>query len=72
MGFGSFRGKFWYGLRALHCLTSQGDWEMRMDIKLDILSVLRMSISKECIIEHMLILSNIPHTQQVTSFHHMY
>ena len=34
MGFGSLTGEFWYGLRALHCLTGQGGWEMRMDIKL--------------------------------------
>ena len=33
-GFGSLIGEFWYGLRALHCLTGQGGWEMRMDIKL--------------------------------------
>ena len=33
-GFGKLTGEFWYGLRALHCLTGQGDWEMRMDIKL--------------------------------------
>ena len=33
-GFGKLTGEFWYGLRALHCLTSQGGWEMRMDIKL--------------------------------------
>ena len=33
-GFGSLTGEFWYGLRALHCLTGQGGWEMRMDIKL--------------------------------------
>ena len=32
--FGNLTGEFWYGLRALHCLTGQGDWEMRMDIKL--------------------------------------
>ena len=32
--FGKLTGEFWYGLRALHCLTSQGGWEMRMDIKL--------------------------------------
>jgi len=32
-GFGKLTGEFWYGLTALHCLTSQGDWEMRMDIK---------------------------------------
>ena len=34
MGFGSLTGEYWYGLRALHCLTGQGGWEMRMDIKL--------------------------------------
>ena len=34
MGFGSLTGEFWYGLRALHCLTGQSGWEMRMDIKL--------------------------------------
>ena len=33
-GFGKLTGEFWYGLRALHCLTVQGGWEMRMDIKL--------------------------------------
>ena len=33
-GFGRLTGEFWYGLRALHCLTGQGGWEMRMDIKL--------------------------------------
>ena len=33
-GFGRLNGEFWYGLRALHCLTGQGGWEMRMDIKL--------------------------------------
>ena len=33
-GFGKLTGDFWYGLRALHCLTGQGGWEMRMDIKL--------------------------------------
>ena len=34
MGFGHLTGEFWYGLRALHCLTGQGGWEMRMDITL--------------------------------------
>ena len=34
-GFGELTGEFWYGLKALHCLTGQGGWEMRMDIKLD-------------------------------------
>ena len=33
-GFGKLTGEFWYGLKALHCLTDQGGWEMRMDIKL--------------------------------------
>ena len=33
-GFGILAGEFWYGLKALHCLTGQGGWEMRMDIKL--------------------------------------
>ena len=33
-GFGKLTGEFWYGLRALHCLTGQGGWEMRMDITL--------------------------------------
>ena len=33
-GFGILTGEFWYGLKALHCLTGQGGWEMRMDIKL--------------------------------------
>ena len=29
-GFGQLTGEFWYGLRALHCLTGQGGWEMRI------------------------------------------
>ena len=33
-GFGKLTGEFWYGLKALHCLTGQGGWEMRMDLKL--------------------------------------
>ena len=33
-GFGKLTGEFWYGLRTLHCLTGQGGWEMRMDIKI--------------------------------------
>ena len=33
-GFGNLTSEFWYGLRALHCLTGRGGWEMRMDIKL--------------------------------------
>ena len=27
-------GEFWFGLNALHCLTSQGQWELRIDLKL--------------------------------------
>jgi len=30
-GFGSLTGEFWYGLRAIHCLTSHGQWELRVD-----------------------------------------
>jgi len=32
-GFGSLTGEFWYGLRAIHCLTNQGQWELRIDYK---------------------------------------
>ena len=34
MGFGSLTGEFWFGLNALHCLTSQGKWELCIDLKL--------------------------------------
>ena len=30
-GFGNLTGEFWYGLRAIHCLTNQGQWELRID-----------------------------------------
>ena len=30
-GFGSLTDELWYGLRALHCLTKKGQWEMRID-----------------------------------------
>jgi len=33
-GFGSLTGEFWYGLRAVHCLTHQGQWELRIDYTL--------------------------------------
>jgi len=33
-GFGKLTGEFWYGLKALHYLTSRNSYEMRMDIKL--------------------------------------
>jgi len=29
--FGSLTGELWYGLRALHCLTQKGKWELRID-----------------------------------------
>ena len=31
MGFGSLINELWYGLRALHCLTGSGNWELRID-----------------------------------------
>ena len=31
-GFGSLTGEFWLGLNALHCLTSKGQWELRIDL----------------------------------------
>ena len=34
MGFGSLTGEFWFGSNALHCLTSQGQWELHIDLKL--------------------------------------
>ena len=34
MGFGSLTGEFWFGLNALHCLTSQLQWELCIDLKL--------------------------------------
>ena len=30
-GFGNLNSEFWYGLRSLHCLTSKGTWELRVD-----------------------------------------
>ena len=30
-GFGSLTGEVWYGLRAMNCLTNQGQWELRID-----------------------------------------
>ena len=32
-GFGSLTGELWYGLRPLHCLTNQGQWQLRIDFK---------------------------------------
>ena len=28
-------GEFWIGLRSLHCLTSHGQWEIRIDYKVE-------------------------------------
>ena len=33
-GFGNLHGEFWIGLRSMHCLTSQGNWELRIDYQL--------------------------------------
>ena len=33
-GFGDLNGEFWIGLRSIHCLTSQGNWELRIDYQL--------------------------------------
>ena len=33
-GFGDLNNEFWYGLKALHCLTGDGGWEMLIDIRL--------------------------------------
>ena len=30
-GFGTPTGEFWYGLRPLHCLTNQGQWQISID-----------------------------------------
>ena len=30
-GFGSLTGEFWFGLRGMHTLTNQGQWELRID-----------------------------------------
>ena len=30
-GFGDLENDFWYGLKAMHCLTKSGQWELRVD-----------------------------------------
>ena len=30
-GFGDLHKEFWYGLNGMHCLTSKGNWELRID-----------------------------------------
>ena len=32
LGFGNLHTEFWYGLHSLHCLTSKGQWELRIDL----------------------------------------
>ena len=32
-GFGDLNGEFWYGLKAINCLTQVGQWELRIDIE---------------------------------------
>ena len=34
-GFGDLHKEFWFGLNAMHCLTSKGNWELRIDFTLD-------------------------------------
>ena len=46
MGFGSLTGEFWFGLNALHCLTSQGQWELRIDLKLTDGTLVYLSYNK--------------------------
>ena len=46
MGFGSLTGEFWFGLNALHCLTSQGQWELRIDLKLTNGTIIYLSYNK--------------------------
>ena len=30
-GFGDLNKEFWFGLNAMHCLTSKGNWELHID-----------------------------------------
>ncbi|XP_065896278.1 fibrinogen-like protein 1 [Dysidea avara] len=32
-GFGDLDGEFWYGLKAMNCLTETGQWELRVDFE---------------------------------------
>jgi len=35
-GFGELHaGKFWYGLKVLHCFTQTGQWELRIDFRFE-------------------------------------
>ncbi|XP_065896257.1 fibrinogen-like protein A [Dysidea avara] len=31
--FGDLNGEFWYGLKAMNCLTQTGQWELRVDFE---------------------------------------
>jgi len=46
-GFGELTGELWYGLCPIHCLTNQGQWELRMTISLlmeqDVIYITRTS-----------------------------
>ena len=33
--FGDLYKEFWLGLRGMHCLTSNGNWELRIDFTFD-------------------------------------
>ena len=34
-GFGDLYKEFWFGLSAMHCLTNNGNWELRIDFVFD-------------------------------------
>ena len=34
-GFGDLNKEFWFGLNAMNCLTSKGNWELRIDFTFD-------------------------------------
>ena len=34
-GFGNLNGEFWYGLKAINCLTQAGQWEFRIDFEFE-------------------------------------
>ena len=34
-GFGDLNKQFWFGLNAMNCLTSKGNWELRIDFTFD-------------------------------------
>ena len=34
-GFGDLYKEFWFGLNAMHCLTNNGSWELRIDFTFD-------------------------------------